>query len=247
MLRAVEGTAKVTSVAILSALYGPYEWPKPVPPDLGVPALMMTDDPDLEAPGWTTCVVTDHLVKLDGYRGELPWTDPAATVDMMRHKFWKCHPHMAFRHAGIPDPDVIIWLDASMTITAESFVDKCLAALGDDDWSVTPHPWRGCIYDEASFSAHLPRYHLLSLALQADFYRSFHPPSWGLFATGASTRRMTPLVKEIGEQWWHECCRWTHQDQVSLPVLFRLYEEKGLKWNASMPWWQWWHLGEHGR
>lgn len=226
-------------VAILSALYGPYEWPKSVPPDLGVPALMMTDDPVLEAPGWTV-----HAHQLNGLS---VWSDPAATVPMMKHKFWKCHPHLAFHCAGLDEPDVIIWLDASMTITVDGFVDKCLAALGDDDWAVTPHPWRSCVYDEATFSGHLLRYDKPSLDAQADFYRSIgHPPHWGLFATGASIRHVNDITEEIGEQWWHECVTRTHQDQVSLPVLFRLAEGR-LKWNANMPWRQWWHLGEHGR
>ena len=230
----------MTSVAVLSALYGPYEWPKPVPPDLGVPALMMTDDPDLEAPGWT--LADGHVLT-----APFDFSDPAATWPMMQHKFWKCHPALAFLMASMDIPDVIIWLDASMTITVDDFPARCLEALGNDDWSVTPHPWRNCVFDEATFSGHLPRYDKGALDRQAELYRGWHPPNWGLFATGASTRRMTPLVKEIGEQWWHECTTQTHQDQVSLPVLFRLYEEKGLKWNANMPWWQWWHLGEHGR
>lgn len=232
----------MTSVAILSALYSSYEWAKPVPPDLGVPALMMTDDPDLNAPGWITHVLPHHLEFTSGQ----PWTDPSATVGMMRHKFWKCFPKEAFLAAGLKEPDVVIWLDASITITAPNFVDLCLEALGADDWSVTPHPWRSCVYTEAEFSGHLPRYHKPSLDAQATFYRSIgHPERWGLFATGASVRRMTDQVKEIGGQWWHECTTRTHQDQVSLPVLFRLNES--LKWNARMPWWQWWHLGEHGR
>lgn len=226
----------MTSVAILSALMGPYEWAKPVPPDLGVPAIMMTDDMTLDAPGWE---LRKGWVT---FSERHPDWDPAATVPMMEHKFWKCHPHLA-----VPDADVIIWLDASMTITEPNFVKLCLEALGNDDWSVTPHPWRNCVFDEATFSGHLSRYDKGALDRQAELYRGWHPPGWGLFATGASTRRMTPLVKEIGEQWWHECTTQTHQDQVSLPVLFRLYEEKGLKWNANMPWWQWWHLGEHGR
>ena len=230
----------MTEVAILSALYGPYEWAKPVPLDLGVPALMMTDDPDLDAPGWMVKVVTDHLE-------DVTWTDPAATVDMMRHKYWKCYPSWAFTYAGMDEPDVVIWLDASMTITEPEFVKKCLEVLGDDDWSVTRHPWRTCVYDEATFSGHLSRYHRPSLEAQAAFYRAIgHPANWGLFATGASIRRMTNTVEELGDQWWWECITRTHQDQVSLPVLFRLAEDR-LKWNANMPWWTWWDLGQHGR
>lgn len=233
----------MTDVAILSALYQSYEWVKPAPPNLGVPALMMTDDPDLDAPGWQARVHSSFIDDDD----ENFW-DPAATIGMMRHKFWKTHPGLAFQVARMAVPDVVIWLDASMTIVSDTFVERCLEALGDDDWSVTPHPSRTCIFDEAEFSAHLARYDARSVRDQATFYSSWHPANWGLFATGASVRRLTPIVKEVGEQWWWECSTRTHQDQVSLPVLFRLYEEKGLKWNKNMPWGGGlWELTEHGR
>lgn len=221
------------NVVVLSALYGAYEWPKPVPQQLGVPAVMMTDE-DLPESGWEYRKVRPGIVT------EFP--DPAATVGMMRHKYWKCHPHLA-----VPDADVVIWVDASISILVDDFVDRCLEALGDDDWAVVPHPARGCIYDEASFSGHLARYDRGSLDIQAQFYSLWHPPNWGLFATGFSVRRLTPLVQEIGEQWWWECSTRTHQDQVSLPVLFRLAEEKGLKWNRNLPWGDWWGLAPHGR
>lgn len=226
---------------VLSALYGQYEWPKPVPPDLGVPAILMTDDADTPAGGWEVWHQRPQFMA--------PFTvaDPAATVPMMRHKYWKCYPELALLMTGHTDADVVIWLDASMTITEPNFVDLCLEVLGDDDWAVMKHPWRTCVYDEANFSGLLSRYDKVSLDRQSDFYRTIgHPPNWGLFATGFSVRRMTDVVKEIGDQWWWECSTRTHQDQVSLPVLFRLAEHR-LKWNTNLPWAKWWHLAEHGR
>lgn len=220
------------SVAIYSALYGPYEWPKPLP-DLGVPGYMFTDDPNLEAPGWVTV-----YEEPDPF--QVTWCDPAATVDMMRHKYWKTHPAEAL------EEDISIWLDASMEVTDVAFVNKCLEALGDDDWVAVPHPWRNCIYTEAEYSATLPRYDKGALDRQAAWYRDIgHPGGWGLFATGANVRRHTATVIKLAENWWQECLNWSHQDQVSLPVLFRLEEE--LKWNTKMPWGQWWVNHPHGR
>ena len=211
-------------VAIYSALYGDYEEPKPLP-DLGVEAIMYTDNPDLQAPGWTV----RHQLLMD-----------ADTPPMMLAKYWKCHPEVA-----MPDADVSLWLDASMTVLVDDYVQRCLDVLGDDDWVMAPHPDRTCVYDEADFSALLPRYEGARLHEQAEFYRGIgHPAKWGLFANGANVRRHTPAVAEVCEQWWWECQNRSWQDQVSLPVLVRL-AGKRLRWNANMPWATWWSVGWH--
>jgi hypothetical protein len=232
----------VTQVAIYSALYGGYEYIKPLP-DLGVLAVMLTDEEEPEAPGW----LVEGGFTVDQFWPECQeeltlamWNDPAATGSMMCHKYWKMHPEEAVT------ADVSIWLDASIEVTEPNFVDLCLEALGEDDWCAVPHPWRNCIYDEAAFSALLPRYDAECLNRQSSHYRGIgHPPHWGLFATGVMVRRHSPAALEVSDLWWDECVNWSHQDQVSLPVLFRLKEE--LKWNTNMPWSQWWVSHPHGR
>jgi hypothetical protein len=134
-----------------------------------------------------------------------------------------------------------------MEITVDDYVERALGALGSDDWACVPHPARNCIYPEAAFSATLARYDAQAIHAQVTFYGSVvgHPANWGLVATGANVRRHTPEVIELGQQWWQECINWSHQDQLSLPVLFRLNEGK-VKWNMRMPWHQWWNLYPHG-
>ncbi len=235
-------------VALYSAIYGGYEvTAKPLPADLDVPAVLYTDNPEITAPGWEVRVVTDHISDQVGADRSTAWPDPKATWAMMAHKYWKCHPHEA-----LSDVDVSLWVDGSIQITVDRYVQRCLDALGDDDWVAVRHPWRGCIYTEAEYSGTLPRYDAVTVMQQAQFYRSIgHPAAWGLFATGANVRRHyrdgapTRAADRIGEQWWHECVTRTHQDQVSLPVLFRLAEDK-LKWNTNMPWHEWWFLHQHG-
>lgn len=223
----------MTNVVVFSAIYGGYERAKRLSADLGVPAVLYTDDPHIDAPGWEVRMVTDHLP------GGIDYLDPLATEAMMRHKWWKCRPDLA-----VPDADVSIWLDGQMEIVVPSFVDKCLAALGDDEWSAVRHPNRDCVYEEARFSARLPRYDAETLHDQVERYRALrYPPRNGLFATGSIIRRHTPTVRAVGEAWWDECRR-SHQDQVSLPVLFWL--APALRRNENMPWWQWWTLHPHG-
>lgn len=232
----------MTEVALYSALYGAYEYAKPLPADLGCRAILYTDEPDIVAPGWEVRVVTDHLG--DDLISLAQGNDPKATVGMLRHKYWKCHPSEA-----VPDADVTCWVDASLLIKVDRYVERCLDALGDDDWCAVRHPHRTCIYDEADFSARLARYDAESLARQSGAYREMgHPPYWGLIATGANVRRHSDAAVEASAHWWYEIINRSHQDQVSLPVLFRLLEQRnGLRWNVNMPWDTWWGVYEHGR
>lgn len=219
-------------VALYSALYGEYDWVKPVPPNLGVPAILYSDRPR-DAPGWEVRVVNHGIASLKG--------SPSITAPMLAHKFWKCHPAVA-----LPEFDVSMWIDASMEIVVDDYVTRCLEALNGDEWSCVVHPARSCIYPEGDYSATLTwRYDGPSILAQTAFYRSIgYGPGLGLVATGANVRRHTPSVIEVGEQWWQECINWSHQDQLSLPVLFWLHPE--LKTNHNLPWHEWWRLHAHG-
>ncbi len=221
-------------VEVYSAIYGAYDSVKQAPP--GVTCWMYTDSQrvadDAYAAGWLAKVVPHYIATLKG--------SPAVTAPMLAHKWWKTHPHLA-----CPNADISLWLDGSMQVTREDYVDLCLKALGKDDWACVPHPARNCIYPEAHFSATLARYDRESILKQASHYFAFHPAGFGLIATGANVRRHTAEVIKVCEQWWDECINWSHQDQLSLPVLLRLAEGK-VRWNMNLPWFQWWHLYEHG-
>lgn len=234
----------VRRVGLYTAIYGESDWPKPIPvlegPQGPVPTVMYTDSEvtaaqALEA-GWGTVNIVKHYIAT--VKGS-----PAITAPMLAHKWWKCRPDLA-----LPGYEVSLWVDGSMEVTRTDYVQRCLQALGTDDWVCVPHPARTCIYPEAEFSATLTwRYDGPSILAQAGFYQQFHPPGWGLVATGANVRRHTAEVIELGKLWWTENLNWSHQDQLSLPVLLRLAEDK-VKWNMNMPWFHsdWWFLHPHG-
>lgn len=214
-----------SDVFVYTANYGGYDSPKPLRP-LGVPAYLYTDDPGLRVEGWQTRVYSlDHI-----------------RTPMLRAKWWKLHPGLVSGAA-----DISMWLDSSMTVMVDDYVDKCLAALGDDDFTLVTHPWRDCIYEEAKYSALLPRYDAAVMYAQMAYYMQIgHPKDWGLFASGANVRRHTHAVIKHGVDWWWENTQRSHQDQLSLPVLIRLAGDT-IKWNTNMPWHEWWHLGQHLR
>jgi hypothetical protein len=223
-------------IALYSAIYGGYErCARPLPAQLGVPAYLYTDNPEIEAPGWEVRVVRHGIATTRG--------QPSITAPMLAHKWWKTHPALA-----CPDVDISLWIDGSMELVYPDYVNRCLGALGKDDWSMVPHPHRTCIYPEAEVSETLWwRYDPPSIRAQADWYRDHvaHPPGWGLMATGANARRHTDQVLALSQQWWDECVNWSHQDQLSLPVLLRLWEGR-VRYNYNMPWHLWWRLHHHG-
>lgn len=225
-------------VAIVTAIYGEYEYPKPLPPefpDLDAIAYMYTDSEQVcqEAADLGYFSILDEMADIE--------------TPMLKAKYWKTHPTSA-----APFRDASIWLDGSMIITVpgDIFINNCLNALGDDDISFTPHPLRNCIHPEASVTRALARYADCDPIKQVNFYRDVvgHPANAGLMASGAFTVRHDDNTKRWGKLWWNECNNWTYQDQLSLPVITRLMTMEGkLKWNINMPWAQWWGIYEHGR
>jgi alkaline ceramidase TOD1/glycosyltransferase MUCI70-like protein len=227
----------VERVAIVTALYGHYDSVKPAP--RGAPAWLFTDSEVTQSKAWDMgweCVIVPHgICSLKG--------DPRIVAPMLAHKWWKTHTFKA-----APESDIVIWVDASMEVTVEGYVDRCLEALAGDELSLMRHPERTCIYPEADYSATLThRYDGPSILAQAAYYRDFHPPAWGLFATGNIVFRHTENVVLLGQQWWHECITRSHQDQLSLPVLVKLMADAGkLSYNTNIPWHEWWTLHGHG-
>lgn len=250
--------ADLDGVVIYSAIYGGYDEPKPLPPGLDVPAIMFTDRLETahraSALGWRSFLVPHGIVTAKG--------DPARLAPMLAHKWWKTHPQAlnsrsieqaigGYAMLSLDPVDVALWVDGSMTLARPDYGAACLAALGDDDAAFTRHPWRDCALVEGEYSATLARYSSTRVREQTEFYSRFHPRRWGLIATGAIAWRINDKTETLGRYWWEECLTWSHQDQVSLPVLLRLADENslagvpGLRWSMNLPWEQWWRLGFH--
>jgi len=224
-------------VAIYTAVYGAYEKVRPAP-DVDAPCYFYTDDWVLaelaRVNGWTPRRVNHGVATFNG--------DPSITGPMLAHKWWKTHPELA-----CPDAEISIWMDGSMEVAVEGYIERRLGQLGGEDLALMKHPERNCIFPEAEYSAALTwRYDATAITKQADHYRNFHPADWHLFATGCIVRRHVPVILELGHQWWHENITWSHQDQLSLPVLVRLGEERGLRWNKNIDWLDGVTLHPHG-
>lgn len=211
------------TVAIYTAIYGGYEAPK-AQPDLRAEMVLFTDDRHLEAPGWE--VRYEPL--------------PNVASAMMRAKLWKCRPDLADL-----DADVSIWIDGSMTVKRPELAREMAHQIGVRDALFLRHPWRKCIYDEAQASRGPAKYAGQPMDDQVRHYAGEgHPRGWGLFATGMIVRRNTPTAAAFGDAWFHECERWSYQDQLSLPYLLRAGPPL-LYGCIDDPWEYWWEIGKH--
>jgi len=244
--------------ALYSAIFGDYEaTAKQLPPDLGIPAYMFTDNPAIaeQAPaaGWS--VVFDNSAYLQ-FTADPANGDPAVVTPMLAHKYWETHPAEAIEAAGL-DADASIWVDGNMRITmpGAAWVAANVAALGDDEWSLMKHPWRDTVAAEHAYTAAVCSGRYSVAAMQRLIDALFDEPTAfrddvGLFASGHMVRRHTETVREICGDWWAMNVAFTHQDQLSLPFLLRKYENCPddrfrPRWNANLPWGLWELMG-HG-
>ena len=178
---------------VVTGIFGGYDVPKPpLEQSVDCDFILYTDDPALEAPGWNKVCVPQ-----DGRHPRLAAKEP------------KLRP---WRH--FPGP--WIWIDGSFEITSTTFVAEAVEAttgpLGQ--WT---HPWRDCVYAEASASIPLIKYANTPIRDQAASYRRLgHPGHWGLWATGLIV--YTEPLLTLADLWWAELNRWGFQDQISQPV-----------------------------
>lgn len=86
---------------------------------------------------------------------------------------------------------------------------------------IKKHHSRNCIYDEAKQIIDLNKDTAKNMSIQVEAYKSFHPANWGLYETGFMIRENCPEVNAICDAWWEEVKKFSHRDQMSLPVVFR--------------------------
>ena len=150
-------------------------------------------------------------VRLDGPS----WiTDP-----VRRSRCVKILPHL-----WLPDHDVSLWVDASMTWAGTSPLALADTYLKDADIAVVRHYKWDCLYDEAEECVQLGLDDERLIRDQMSKYEfDGFPRHAGLFYTCIVLRRNTPEIQRFNEAWWAELCRVTRRDQLSLPyVLSRL-------------------------
>jgi hypothetical protein len=186
------------TVALITAIYGGYDPLQPLPVGHGFDrAICVTDDPNLEAPGWEVI-----------YR---PSDDPPILAAK--------HPKMT--PFEFVTEEIAVWIDGSFLVNGRGWRDFCLETVEGYDLVAWAHPdRRNCLYQEAAFCSWWERYKPYNLPKQAEVYRGEGmPENFGLWACGGLVWRNSKAAREFGEAWLAEQYRHSIQDQVSFPYL----------------------------
>lgn len=203
----------------------------------------------------TTKLVQKQSVDCDLYQFEtLPVPMPNMN-NRLRGKFIKLQSH---RIDVLAKYDNHIWIDGSVQIKSEKFVEMMLMQLhrNGEHMVIGKHNLRSCIYEEIDFVSRemndgnqylLKRYSqepLLDWRVYAD--QQGHPANWGLWSCGIFARRTSELVNHAFDDWFSRCIQFANFDQISFPFIVRNWNLKinTIEWNTIFDN-EWFQLQNH--
>lgn len=198
-------------LALVTGIFGGIDALKPLPRLHGFSeAICVTDDPSLQADGWTMVVEPTHpKPRLAAKRPKMvPWLYTTAGAS--------------------------VWIDGAFEVLDERFAQFVRDHLKRHDFVVWQHPEsRNCLYQEADYCQDWPKYSADPIREMTAHYRAAGmPEGFGLWAAGTVGMRHTADTKGFGWAWWDECNRWSIQDQVSLPYLLWSRRKSFGTWDA---------------
>ena len=215
----------MNKVCVYTAIAGAYdEWLQPHPDIPGVDFIAFSDRP-LESDYWR--VISEFARE----------GNPRAVA--------KSYKILGPQFEPLEDYDATLWIDANMEVISPTFVDEALADLGPDGFALHSHSYRDDIYDEAEFSATMPKYDGQPLLDQAEHYwREGIPHNGGLWSCASMARARSAKLDALMNDWWAEILRWTLQDQISLPYVLHKHGITPKAWphyppgspQAESPW-----------
>lgn len=181
---------------VYTSIYGGFDTPIEQPKQTVDTNFIMFSDIPIKSESWFN-VVEDRPEK----------------TPRMQAKYRKLHPPVI-----VKDWNIKIWIDGSVKILREDFVEKCIEWIGDNNMLLFEHPDRDCIYDEAELSSTLPKYKGQRCMEQVAHYRKEGVPEYnGLYACTVIARRGD--TSKFDEAWWLENKEFGYQDQLSFGYL----------------------------
>ena len=118
-------------------------------------------------------------------------------------------------HKYLPEHEWSVYVDANIAIEVGMW--KILRDIcGKEDFSVTRHPERDCIYVEREKCLALKKDNGVESEEQIKRYQKEGFPShFGLNETGLLVRHNVDWVKTLDDMWWKEILNGSHRDQLS--------------------------------
>lgn len=117
-----------------------------------------------------------------------------------------------------PEARYSLWIDGNVALIHPFDIRRLIDEfLGGADLCIARHHARTCLYQEAAVC----RARRLDLADVIDrqmtrYRREGFPAGYGLNEAPVILRRHTDAVREFDRLWWHEICRGSRRDQLSL-------------------------------
>ena len=142
----------------------------------------------------------------------------------------------AFGWQMIPDYDIYIWIDSSMTISNKDTVKWFIEQLGNKDAAFFKHPDRETIQEEADFIKNkieqknyylTPRYsnELIDEEIK-EIKDTAYPLETPLIASTAFVYRNHKDIQLMMKEWWYHISRYHIVDQIGLPYALWKYDIK---------------------
>ncbi len=145
------------------------------------------------------------------------------------------HPRMAAKYAKLfpwhyAEADVYVWTDGSAYVKSPEWLEWLLSLSAMAPVTQFMHFERDDVMDEAHASVGMLKYDGMPVLEQAQHYLDQgHPRNWGLWETGTIVYRpgvyvgnaAMDMLNEANSAWLREMVRWTWQDQVSQPFVYR--------------------------
>lgn len=145
-------------------------------------------------------------------RREFTWhhDDPARVSRQVKHL-----PHEYF-----PDHEWSIWIDANLQLNCAPPVLMPQAPQAWD-FACWRHPFRDCLYAEATACVREGKDDPATIQAQIERYREQDfPEHAGLMENNVLVRRHhAPALIDLAQAWWEEISRGSRRDQLSFPIV----------------------------
>jgi hypothetical protein len=182
--------------AIYTVITGSYDVLRPpLVRSAGFDYICFTDDPELQCEGW-----------------EMRYIEPAGdpckqqrAIKIMPHKY-------------LPEYQQTVYIDGSHQLKED--IAGLIEQHFSGNWLLKIHPQRKCIYQEGQACIRLGKAGADVVERQLlSYVAEGMPHDYGLYETGIMVRDNHPEVNAVCEGWYKEVEKYTHRDQLSLPVV----------------------------
>lgn len=138
--------------------------------------------------------------------------------NMMIAKYYKLQTH---KIDFLKDYKYLVWIDSSISILNNNFVNDLLNILKDDSIELISfiHPERNWIGDEGHVSIYKIKYKTQDILFQVQKYIEEGFDQKNLYACGFICRKNNEKLCKIFDQWWYENLNYSFQDQISFPYV----------------------------